>query len=219
MRPSLLPNLIAAAGRNMARGFADLALFEVGQIYGGDRPEDERLSASGVRRGMNGPRHWAGERRSVDLFDAKADALGAADGRRRADRPAADGRRRPSLVSPGPRRRPHARAEEPAGALWGNSSARARGHGRRRPARCLRGRPERGAAAEKRPHLPLRARRIAVPGRHTRFRLRSRERCPGRQDSSTPPRAPTRVWWSPLPSSMSLPAQPSARAGNRLRSR
>ena len=43
MRPSLLPNLIAAAGRNMARGFADLALFEVGQIYGGDRPEDERF--------------------------------------------------------------------------------------------------------------------------------------------------------------------------------
>ena len=42
MRPSLLPNLIAAVGRNMARGFADLALFEVGQIYGGDRPEDER---------------------------------------------------------------------------------------------------------------------------------------------------------------------------------
>ena len=47
MRPSLLPNLIAAAGRNMARGFADLALFEVGQVYGGDRPEDERMHASG----------------------------------------------------------------------------------------------------------------------------------------------------------------------------
>src|SRR5207247_6889896 len=30
MRPSLLPNLIAAAGRNMARGFSDLALFEMG---------------------------------------------------------------------------------------------------------------------------------------------------------------------------------------------
>ena len=41
MRPSLLANLIAAAGRNMARGFDDLALFEVGQIYRGDRPEDE----------------------------------------------------------------------------------------------------------------------------------------------------------------------------------
>jgi phenylalanyl-tRNA synthetase beta chain len=75
MRPSLLPTLIAAAGRNMARGLADLALFEVGQVYGGDRPQDERIHVSGVRCGANGPRHWAGGRRPVDLFDAKADAL------------------------------------------------------------------------------------------------------------------------------------------------
>jgi phenylalanyl-tRNA synthetase beta chain len=75
MRPSLLANLIAAAARNMARGFDDLALFEVGQVYAGDRPQDERLHVSGIRRGMNGPRHWTGERRAVDLFDAKADAL------------------------------------------------------------------------------------------------------------------------------------------------
>ena len=75
MRPSLLPNLVAAAGRNVARGFADLALFEVGQVYAGDRSEDERTYVSGVRRGMNGPRHWAAERRPVDLFDAKADAV------------------------------------------------------------------------------------------------------------------------------------------------
>ena len=46
MRPSLLPNLIAAAGSSMARGFADLAIFEVGQIYGGDR---RRTSAFGLR--------------------------------------------------------------------------------------------------------------------------------------------------------------------------
>jgi phenylalanyl-tRNA synthetase beta chain len=74
MRPSLLPNLIAAAGRNVARGFSDLALSEVGQIYGGDRPEDERMHASGIRRGLNAPRNWAVARRVVDLFDAKADA-------------------------------------------------------------------------------------------------------------------------------------------------
>jgi phenylalanyl-tRNA synthetase beta chain len=77
MRPSLLPNLISAVGRNMARGFTDLALFEVGQRYGGDRPEDEHLSASGVRRGTNGARHWAEHQRPVDVFDAKADALAA----------------------------------------------------------------------------------------------------------------------------------------------
>ncbi len=74
MRPSLLPNLIAAAGRNVARGSSDLALFEVGQIYGGDRPADERMHASGIRRGTSGPRHWAAPRRAVDVFDAKADA-------------------------------------------------------------------------------------------------------------------------------------------------
>ena len=38
MRPSLLPNLIAAAGRNMDRGFADMMLAEVGHAYAGDQP-------------------------------------------------------------------------------------------------------------------------------------------------------------------------------------
>jgi phenylalanyl-tRNA synthetase beta chain len=75
MRPGLLPNLIAAARRNAARGFADLALFEVGQVYGGDGPEDERTHAAGIRRGHAGSRHWAEQRRPVDVFDAKADAL------------------------------------------------------------------------------------------------------------------------------------------------
>ena len=58
----------------MARGFADVSLFEVGQVYAGDRPEDERVSAAGVRRGHDGPRNWAKPRRPVDVFDAKADA-------------------------------------------------------------------------------------------------------------------------------------------------
>jgi len=75
MRPSLLPTLIAAAQRNAARGLADLAMFEVGQVYGGDRPEDERINASGVRAGMDAPRHWTAKRRPVDVFDAKADVL------------------------------------------------------------------------------------------------------------------------------------------------
>jgi len=77
MRPSLLPNLIAAIGRNMARGFADVALFEMGQAYAGDRPEDETLRAAGVRRGDTAARHWSGSARAVDCFDAKADLLAA----------------------------------------------------------------------------------------------------------------------------------------------
>ncbi|MFW6076890.1 MAG: phenylalanine--tRNA ligase subunit beta [Hyphomicrobiales bacterium] len=77
MRPSLVPNLIAATGRNVARGFGDLALFELGQAYNGSRPEDESLRAAGVRRGSSGPRHWAEPQRPVDVFDAKADVMAA----------------------------------------------------------------------------------------------------------------------------------------------
>jgi phenylalanyl-tRNA synthetase beta chain len=75
MRPSILPNLIAAAGRNADRGFADLALFEVGPQYADDTPEGQALVAAGLRAGKTGLRHWAAPPREVDAFDAKADAL------------------------------------------------------------------------------------------------------------------------------------------------
>ncbi len=75
MRPSLLPNLIAAAGRNMARGFADFAISEVGHAYAGDRPEDETLRAAGIRQGASAPKQWLGGARAVDAFDVKGDVL------------------------------------------------------------------------------------------------------------------------------------------------
>jgi phenylalanyl-tRNA synthetase beta chain len=75
MRPSVLPNLIIAAGRNQARGFADVALFEVGPQYADDTPEGQSLMATGVRVGQARPRHWAVHSRAVDAFDAKADAV------------------------------------------------------------------------------------------------------------------------------------------------
>jgi phenylalanyl-tRNA synthetase beta chain len=78
MRPSLLPGLIAAAQTNGDRGFPDVALFEVGQIFRGDRPEDQFVAASGVRHGFASSkglgRHWAGSAQA-DAFDAKADAF------------------------------------------------------------------------------------------------------------------------------------------------
>jgi phenylalanyl-tRNA synthetase beta chain len=81
MRPSLLPGLIAAARQNRNRGFDDVALFEVGQIYRGDRPEDQLTAASGLRTGTaktsGSGRRWDGAAKPVDVFDAKADALAA----------------------------------------------------------------------------------------------------------------------------------------------
>ena len=75
MRPSILGNLLMAAARNAARGSADVGLFEVGPSYLDDTEKGQVLSATGVRVGLYRPRHWEGKPRSVDAFDAKADAL------------------------------------------------------------------------------------------------------------------------------------------------
>src|SRR5262249_40348382 len=75
MRPSILPNLIDAAQRNEARGLADPALVEVGPAYKDATPQEQRTVAAGVRHNMAVPRNWAGPARTVDAFDAKADAL------------------------------------------------------------------------------------------------------------------------------------------------
>jgi phenylalanyl-tRNA synthetase beta chain len=79
MRPSLIPGLVAAARRNTDRGFSDIGLFEVGQIFRGDRPEDQLTAAAGLRRAFAKPsgvgRHWSKRDGEVDAFDAKADAL------------------------------------------------------------------------------------------------------------------------------------------------
>ena len=78
MRPSLLPGLVAAVQANVDRGFPDVALFEVGQVFKGDRLEDQLIAAAGVRHGFASSkgigRHWSGSATS-DALDAKADAL------------------------------------------------------------------------------------------------------------------------------------------------
>jgi phenylalanyl-tRNA synthetase beta chain len=71
MRPSVLPNLIQAAARNAARGHGDVALFEIGPIYPGDQPGDQRTVISGLISARP-PRHWA-DNRDDALFTLKAD--------------------------------------------------------------------------------------------------------------------------------------------------
>ena len=74
MRPDLLPGLLQAAARNQARGFADLALFEVGPAFHGGEPEEQHVQATGLLVGATAPRDTFGSRRMVDVFDVKADA-------------------------------------------------------------------------------------------------------------------------------------------------
>jgi phenylalanyl-tRNA synthetase beta chain len=73
MRPSLLPGLLSAARRNIARGAASVRLFEVGRRYLADA---ERPTLAIVLAGDRLPRHWrSGKAQGFDAFDAKAEAL------------------------------------------------------------------------------------------------------------------------------------------------
>ncbi|MCX7900036.1 MAG: phenylalanine--tRNA ligase subunit beta, partial [Methylocystis sp.] len=76
MRPSLLPGLVAAAGRNAARAPGDQNLFEVGQVFLDASDKGQRLAASGVRRGLAGAgRHWSTPAKQAGAFDAKEDVM------------------------------------------------------------------------------------------------------------------------------------------------
>lgn len=76
MRPSVLPGLLAAAARNVARRQDEGGLFELGPRYTGAMPGEQAVALGGVRFGAT-PRHWAQPVRPVDALDAKADALAA----------------------------------------------------------------------------------------------------------------------------------------------
>jgi phenylalanyl-tRNA synthetase beta chain len=75
MRPSILGNLLMAAGRNASRGIADIAIYEVGPSYANDTPKGQLNVAAGIRVGDFAQRHWSGKPRTVDAFDAKGDAV------------------------------------------------------------------------------------------------------------------------------------------------
>ena len=74
MRPALLPGLLQAAARNQARGFMDMALFEVGPAFHGGEPGEQHTLVTGLLVGRSAARNVHGAPRAVDVFDAKADA-------------------------------------------------------------------------------------------------------------------------------------------------
>jgi phenylalanyl-tRNA synthetase beta chain len=77
MRPSVLPGLIQAARRNAARGFADVALFEIGPVFGGLEPQDQRMMVGAVISDT-APRRWDGVHEDA-LFSLKADLMSLLD--------------------------------------------------------------------------------------------------------------------------------------------
>ena len=77
MRPSILPGLIDAAGRNARRGFADVALFEIGPVFAGVEPADQRTAVAAILA-PHGPRRWD-HAPADDVFALKADLVALLD--------------------------------------------------------------------------------------------------------------------------------------------
>lgn len=73
MRPSPLPNLLEACGRNAARGFAGAQLFEIGPVYAGLEPNDQKTVIAAVRA-PDKTRNWQGAVEDA-LFALKSDLM------------------------------------------------------------------------------------------------------------------------------------------------
>jgi phenylalanyl-tRNA synthetase beta chain len=72
LRPSPIATLALAAKRNAARGYLDLALFEIGPEFAVGANENQRWIAAGLRAGATA-RNWLAPSRAMDAMDAKAD--------------------------------------------------------------------------------------------------------------------------------------------------
>ena len=75
MRPSALVHLLHAGQRASDRGYPGAALFELGPVFSGQSPEDQRLCLAGMRR-AEARRDWRGDH-TPDALTAKSDALAA----------------------------------------------------------------------------------------------------------------------------------------------
>jgi phenylalanyl-tRNA synthetase beta chain len=74
LRPTPLATLAQAARRNAARGFADVALFEIGPAFMSDQPGGQQTIAAAWRSGAT-TRSWKAPSRAADALDAKGDAF------------------------------------------------------------------------------------------------------------------------------------------------
>ncbi|MBV8901728.1 MAG: phenylalanine--tRNA ligase subunit beta [Verrucomicrobia bacterium] len=71
LRPSLVPGLIRAAGRNFQRGAESVALFELGRVFRNDPEQEESVSVGILLAGQRDAKRWNRDARDFDFFDLK----------------------------------------------------------------------------------------------------------------------------------------------------
>ena len=75
LRNSILSNLIMYINKNLDRGFKDLSFFEIGPVFYGSNPGEQKTVIGGLRSGKVSRSSWLEKERNVDIFDIKKDVI------------------------------------------------------------------------------------------------------------------------------------------------
>ena len=75
LRNSIFSNLIMYLNKNLDRGFKDLSIFEIGPIFTGSNPGEQKTVICGLSAGKVNRLSWIDKERSIDVFDVKRDVV------------------------------------------------------------------------------------------------------------------------------------------------
>ena len=73
LRPSLVPNLISAVKKNLARDHSSFSFFEIGNQFLSSNPGDQICVACGIRAGIKQAKDWRDQENLYDVYDVKRD--------------------------------------------------------------------------------------------------------------------------------------------------
>ena len=75
LRNSIFSNLVLHLVKNIDRGFKDISMFEIGPIFNGYKPGEQKIIIGALRSGKISRVSWSEKERLVDVFDAKRDVI------------------------------------------------------------------------------------------------------------------------------------------------
>ena len=75
LRRSIFSNLAIHLKKNQDRGYEDLSLFEIGPVFFGNNPGEQKIVVGALRSGTFNRKSWIEKERKVDIFDIKSDVV------------------------------------------------------------------------------------------------------------------------------------------------
>ncbi len=75
LRSSIFSNLILYVKKNQDRGYHDFSIFEIGPIFFGKKPGEQKTVIGGLRSGMLDRKNWNKSGRNFNVFDVKTDTI------------------------------------------------------------------------------------------------------------------------------------------------